>query len=160
MTSPDPLREALDEMPYELWNTESGHRVAPRKCAELMSQDATCDCGQRRYERIHASLRAAGSRPFGEPMTSPDPRYACTSDFTLEGGSFGPCSSCGSDEPHVRALATPPLDAERLYRAMNDAFAALDDQWTMAEFAELSAAEYALAAADRIRTMPDDYPDY
>ena len=59
MTTPDPLRAVLDEMPDDLWNTESGHRIEPRRCAELMPIDASCDCGQRRYQRLVHALRAA-----------------------------------------------------------------------------------------------------
>ena len=47
---------------------------------------------------------------------SPDPRTACRSDFTLEGGSLGDCPVCGSDDPHVRAALAQPEPLDRLLR--------------------------------------------
>lgn len=43
-----------------------------------------------------------------EPVGSD--RETCIADFTIEGGSFGPCPSCGSDEPHVRLDAISSRD--------------------------------------------------
>jgi hypothetical protein len=49
------------------------------------------------------------------------------------------------DEPPPET-ESPGLDVERLVRAMERAMAAVDDEWTIPEFAEITAAEYARLA--------------
>jgi hypothetical protein len=52
----EPRAEGLSA---HLWPTESGHRLAPKRCADLMPTDADCDCGERQYRRILAAAPPA-----------------------------------------------------------------------------------------------------
>jgi hypothetical protein len=56
----------------------------------------------------------------------------------------------------IKRFAAPPapLDVERLTRAMERAMAAVDDEWTIPEFADITVTEYA-ALARAYATEPD-----
>jgi hypothetical protein len=51
------------------------------------------------------------------------------------------------------------MDVERLERAMERAMAAVDDEWTIPEFAELTTAEYA-AIANEVDHKPGEPHEY
>ena len=97
-----------------LWDTESGHRLAPKRCSELMPTDADCDCGERQYQRRRAALAAEAAPPEHRPEWQDD-------------APTGWCE-CGQPNGHTvpnvdctpSAAEAAPLDVERLKRAMSD----------------------------------------